>query len=846
MFRRMEEIRIENVLGGSSNPPVNVQFFWTTNSDMVWPRANQENAMMWGALRRLGYQPGIIGDAAFESGAYSNAPVLLLSRCYEMAPQQLQELATRVLPAGIHVHANADLPGQLDPYSRPNPDWNGFMSSIFGLATANGFRGLHAIVTNDDWEEIDFQGARALSPLPSSYNMKVKSWEIWHNLGVTDGTTVVTDNGVNGSQPAGIPALVTKAHAAGWGKAAVNTFALGDIHATDDNTKESVWDFHSQWLQAIYQTYFGVTPVIRLTGPGAAYVMPDYRLCRNGSILVSLLNEGTNSASVTVTAPSLLQGKTVENLTQGGIVARPSNGVLTLDMQGDDYILLYAFEEGSSRSSLIQSSPYRVWFESAPVIVHPRAASYPVSVGFDTQGGALPLALSFESADGRVLSRSVPATVTGKDQKQSEISIPDADPNDPTYVSTPDGGSYFLHAILGGASGTESRVPVRLAWAVRPTNALPATPLAGQTYTIPLEWQELPSLDPNDPTPFDRALLWDSIDVTNHAYAVILNLVAPQGTVASNQVVTRLGNGSANLGITVPLAAGGPLQWSAEVRPVTLQSHDVWESFEGRDRGAMWPSNLNTSYVAPWQSFKYPDTNATIDLWQNEGVQLSGSDGSQSAFLVITNPPGLDFSGFGFAYPFPNGPWALPANRQEWTNWFFSFDFREDHGYPCQIQMQIKNLEPNPPSGKWLQITVPYTPGTNGWGRIEASLADFQPTPGLPGIFDSDHVDQIVIAALMEQSLVQYVGSFDNIRFDGPDQVLAFGAPIGSYGSANDSSGFLKVELVPTNQVRISWTGNGNLESAEQVKGPWTAVFRALSPLEIPLPPGQRFYRLAR
>jgi len=55
MFRQMENIRLDHPLGCSANAPAQVLFFWSTNADMVWPRANQGNAMIWGILKRLGY-----------------------------------------------------------------------------------------------------------------------------------------------------------------------------------------------------------------------------------------------------------------------------------------------------------------------------------------------------------------------------------------------------------------------------------------------------------------------------------------------------------------------------------------------------------------------------------------------------------------------------------------------------------------------------------------------------------------------------------------------------------------------------------------------------------------------
>jgi hypothetical protein len=122
-------------------------------------------------------------------------------------------------------------------------------------------------------------------------------------------------------------------------------------------------------------------------------------------------------------------------------------------------------------------------------------------------------------------------------------------------------------------------------------------------------------------------------------------------------------------------------------------------------------------------------------------------------------------------------------------------------------------------------------------------------------VFDPGAVSEIVIAAAMKQSSVQYVGSFDNVRFDGPDQVLALGEPVAVYESGNDSAGFLRVELTASGAsgvaraARVSWVGRGELEVAESLGGAWAPVQGAVSPLEVPLAQGghrARFYRLRR
>jgi hypothetical protein len=849
MFRRMQNLPIEKLLGGSANPSPDVQLFWSTNADMGWPRANQENAMLWGALKRLGYQPGIIDDRALERGAYSNAPVLLLSRCYQMNPEHLERIASQVIPAGIHVHADADLPGQFDAYHRPNPLWATRINSIFGLDVTQATPGLDAIVTNDFYSAINFHGLGSLGPvLTPSYTGLVMTWKIWHGIAVTSGKTIVTDSGYLGSQP-GTPALVIKTNAAGFGRSAVNTFALGDTFLDVGVPHAPLWDFRSDWLRAIYRTHFGVTPAIDLSGPGAQYVMPDYRVCANGSVLVSLLNEHTNAANVTLTAPRLLSGMTVENLTQGGILETNSDGVLSLNLEGDDYVLIYAYRNRNDRDeSLINPSPSKIWLESAPTVVYPRGSDYEVTVGFDNQGAGLQPVVSFErvGSPNKIYGRSTNGVVAGGRGNQFiRVPIPDADLNDPGYASTSDGGEYVFHAWLerNGARLSETYLPVRLSWGVRPISPLPAPVAPGGNYEITVQWQELPSYDDGDPTPLDRSRLWDSLGSLSHHYEVALELRDNGQVVASDSYLTRRGTDSHRFSIAVAAGAVGPFTWSASLRTATnVVSHDVDEGFEGRDRGASWPDHLDQTFIAPWTSFTYAYPNLDhVGLWQNQGINLDGAHGSQAAFLVVTNPPDQVVSGFGLGLVFPNGDWALPADRSQWTNYVFSYDFKEVHSYNCFVEMQIKNFDPGQ-TGKWLQYSTNYAPGPDGWHSVSVSLDQFKP-PGLGGVFEPDKVHEIVANIRMGTNSAQYVAYFDNLEFDGPDLNAGGGTQTAIYTSENDVLGVMQVSRQGTDLI-ISWTGTGVLQTAIELDGEWMDVLDAANPYGVTPRSERRFYRL--
>jgi hypothetical protein len=87
-----------------------------------------------------------------------------------------------------------------------------------------------------------------------------------------------------------------------------------------------------------------------------------------------------HNANITVNAPALLGGMKVENLTQGGILETNSGGVLSLNLEGDGYVLLYAYRSANGRDeSLVNPSPYKIWLDSAPTAVWPRSSDYEVT-----------------------------------------------------------------------------------------------------------------------------------------------------------------------------------------------------------------------------------------------------------------------------------------------------------------------------------------------------------------------------------------------------------------------------------------------------------------------------------
>jgi hypothetical protein len=781
-FRRMENLKLEDLLAASRNPPADIQFFWSRNADMVWPRANQENAMLWGALKRLGYQPGIIDDERFAAGKALQARALILSRCWLMDPAQLNAIATNVIPAGVHVYANADFPGQLTAYQKPNPNHASLMSLLFGLNVTGAQPGYDTGVKSVDYfGRVDFTGVADLPPLTNGYTGHVGTWKVWHGAQGASGTTVITHRGNNSTQPPR-PALQIKDLVTA--RTAITTFALGDTYSGEMpavSPPEHQWDVRYLWLQAICSTWFGIEPAIELSGPEATRVIPDYRLCSNGSVLVGLLNESTNAAVLTVNAPGLLNGMTVENLTSGGIIEAASDGIVSLNMEGDDYVLLYAYD--SAKPSLLSPTRNKLWISSAPPVLHPNGASCSINVGIDVTDPDVNLSVALE----RVLSPNIAYARTnwGPVSGKTVVSVPlfalDPDPKDSWYISSAEGGEYVFHAWLS-RSGTpiaDSWLPVRLLWALHPVS-LPPTVTPGATCIVTLGWQDLPSFIPEQASlPLDHAAVWIPYRATWQYYKVTLELRSGGQVVALQEHLTNAGTGSHTFSVAVPANASGPFTWNAYLQTAPKASSDFLDSFEDRDGG----DRTNGPVYLPWQVYGYPEPPG---LLLNEGIGTNASDGKLAAFLVVTNPATIgSFSGFGMQYTYPQAQtFALPQDRSLWSNYTFSFDFKEANSLPCVLELQVKDNKPAPFQGVISYMTN-YVNRQNGWDTIRASLDQFT-IPSWAGSFDSQHASALVVNVQMLQKPATHLGFIDNVRFVGPKRTTTIVAPRRVFDSFDD------------------------------------------------------------
>lgn len=828
-FRRMEQINVNNLFGASRNPAPDINWYWSSDADMVWGRANQENCMLWGGLKRLGYEPNFIDEDDLDAGTYTNARALLLSHAFMMRSNRVYAL-TNVIAAGVSIHANGVIPGRYDSYHKENPGWANIISDIFGLTVTGATNYWHGGVSGN-WDQpytsINLEYLTTLGAIGPSYPWtNVATWIRSANFTANSGTTVVNsayDYYALRTQPG----LQIKGHGA-QGRAAINTFTLGD--AVDMwwlNPKDTrmVWQMHYDWGRAIYRDWFGMIPQVDISGTGYFYVVPDYRICTNGSVLISLLNESINPVTITVTATNLMKGKTVERLSSaGGVMEANSDGVVSLTLAGDEYVLLYAY---TNSDSLANPGTSKVWMVNEPAGIWPNGLPISTKIGYDTRGSTLDLYLALESASPyaeRV--RTNVLSVSGIGTNELQLLVPEANLGDANYISSPDGGSFRLHAWLqnGGTKVSECYLSTRLAWGAKPTS-IPPTVTAGQTYNVTVNWQELPGYKASEvPTPLSRADLWQTSMANDQMYSVYLDLMTGTVVVASTGIVTSTGTSSNNYSVTVPGGLTGPFAWRARTisgnqAGATSNNHDVVDGFEGRERGD------GAAFILPWVSFAYAQSNNAGN--EARGITDQSLEGTNAVFATCLIPNGSAWGGFGMYRTFDTA-WTLPGPADR-TNIWFSFSYRDTNGFTGTLQMKVEDS-----SGGSISYNQPYT-GT-AWSNVRARLSQFT------GTMNTGDVKKLTLVMQSAQYGVTYVGFFDAVSFTGTPYVAVGGGESSESGndfidSFEDRTLGQYMEPAPWSLDSFGTGGQGYLNygfsavASEGAKGCWQVYQSHTAPL---------------
>ncbi len=498
IYNLMEQIDFVHLLVNSEDPEPDVAFLWTDAVDSMYNRYECNMQQIYGPLERLGLEPTFINYRQLLAGEYQKYKAIILPRNIRTHPGLLNFIRTYVIPAGVNVYADADLPGMQDYHVQQLGDFVSEVEQIFGIDVTDT-SGYETPLANEQYgiqfEPLNITVQQNLSPLTTG---RIDTFRVWK---YSDATQSVSGNTI-ATYPNGNPALQIKNHSSA--KAAITTFSLGDVSPDGDGDGQPdpiPWARHYDWFKAIFLTSFGINPVINLTG--SQYVLADYRICQGNCVLISFKNYRNDTTETVILTTDLIIGKTVQSLTEGDVIEENSDGTITISLEPDGHKLLFAYSGSPQPKTIITD---------ARATVHPVGDdSYPVKVWYDTRGATLDLEVCFQedgdNGDGipnEVYSQTS-ISVTGSGEQTIYIFIPDANQADSDYISTPQGGNYKFSAYLKDGENILSSAfhSTRLEWGVK-IAATPTSLEKGQTCSLTINWEDLYEYLSWEVTPLSR------------------------------------------------------------------------------------------------------------------------------------------------------------------------------------------------------------------------------------------------------------------------------------------------------------------------------------------------------
>ena len=201
-FNLMEGMKIHELLMGSKDPKPDIAFLWTAANDSQYNRYECEMQQIAGALERLGYEPYFMNLNDLAAGAYTNYKVVILPRNMRVdnavpgyTNSLLNFIETKVIPAGVHVLASADLPGLQDFNGRPRAAFTNEVASLFGVNASDigGYelpeRRNHYVSWYWNLMEVDFN-SNAVGAVSNAYHYWPYVWKYSDEIQPTDGGVV--------------------------------------------------------------------------------------------------------------------------------------------------------------------------------------------------------------------------------------------------------------------------------------------------------------------------------------------------------------------------------------------------------------------------------------------------------------------------------------------------------------------------------------------------------------------------------------------------------------------------------------------------------------------------------
>lgn len=358
-FQKMEGIGINGLFPQFNESTKDIAFLWDDAVDSILSRYMAEMHQLFGALKRLGFNPTFINSEEILNGDYLNYKAIVLPRNQKMFGDVLR-LFPRIILDGIKIHVNSDLPGIMDEYGgsrNTDSEWLFMLQDLFGIDTTLSNLGIDPNLEDSDYSygyyetssfTLAYEPKQLYFPI-LGYDATIGMWKYRDEVMAGRGTVLARFDGESGN-----PAIIVNDYISGdTYDTAISLFSLGDGDAAN-----WTWEDRYNWLALIYKDSeygFGLTPDIQITG--SSLVLVDYRKTLDeSSVLLSFKNYSPDTSEGVSVTSSILLGKVVEDLINDIIIEDPCDGTVEQSIEPDGHNLLLAYESTSSPDTSAASS----------------------------------------------------------------------------------------------------------------------------------------------------------------------------------------------------------------------------------------------------------------------------------------------------------------------------------------------------------------------------------------------------------------------------------------------------------------------------------------------------------
>ncbi|KAL0488457.1 hypothetical protein AKO1_015620 [Acrasis kona] len=398
----------------------------------------------------------------------------------------LQFINDKVLPSGVNVYSECDLPGYEDYYVNKHDDFVPMMDTIFGIKpeTVNAYQDTVTTynVAMSKYSTVELQPTQTMLPMRAFQSTWFGVWK-YHKVMVTSGHTLVNmllqrENNLL------VPGIVEKKHEKA--KAIISTFSLGDTNCE----KLQCWTNHYMYYKGLFLTDKGLNMQSDISVEGSAMVQ-SYLIDTFDDMKILYIHnwdDYSTTQNVKFTMPSIV-GMTIKDLLDNRrVYSASSNGDLIINLGPND---LRIFLINEPLKPFVQFV-----YDKTNVDLVPDLKGTEVAIKFDTSttpaGQRCVLKVELLSEDDNKVYAKGATYVNGIGWTKTTLKLTDYSIKNSLYLSSSQGQHYYYRASIKcpNFDTQSSTLNVLLSWPVQP-KTLPTSVQANQPVGTMIQWENL-------------------------------------------------------------------------------------------------------------------------------------------------------------------------------------------------------------------------------------------------------------------------------------------------------------------------------------------------------------------